>query len=322
MNISDSCSHLLRKVKQTVTSLQEEGEEVVKDMDSISHNITLAVKSANRSFKSCEDAEAVRGQFKELSQELDEIDEQLTIIRAIISSTTYWAVESDDMVKEVVMDDKYIQSNRSSNYLEEKLLRKLANLEEEGNCVQNILRKLKYKVKVLIEAAKDAGENFLSCEEEKMMKTFKEVSKELGVLDMQLTMLRSAVSSCLELFGDMVEEEVDKEVQVKQIKDQVKEIDLTSETIGQEVEVSCDLEAAKHKNETLEHLFDATVSDVEVERVLAMKLKENRKLLTICQASDKHRQVVKDRVKENLLRGCETVSSGSRVSDRINIRYF
>ena len=137
MNISDSCSHLLRKVKQKVTSLQEEGEEVVKDMDSISHNITLAVKSANRSFKSCEDAEAVRGQFKELSQELDEIDEQLTIIRAIISSTTYWAVESDDMVEEVVMD-KYMQSNRSRNYLEEKLLRKLANVEEERNCVQNI----------------------------------------------------------------------------------------------------------------------------------------------------------------------------------------
>ena len=43
----------------------------------------------------------------------------------------------------------------------------------------------------------------MSCGEEKMMKTFKEVSKELGVLDMQLTMLRSAVSSCLEMLGDM-----------------------------------------------------------------------------------------------------------------------
>ena len=44
--------------------------------------------------------------------------------------------------------------------------------------------------------------------------------------------------------------------------------------------------------------------------------------MTVCQASDKHRQMVKDRVKENLLRGCETISSGSLVSDRINIRYF
>ena len=60
---------------------------------------------------------------------MDEIDEQLTIIRAFISSTTYWAVESDDMLKEVVMD-KYMQSNRPRNYLEEKLLRKLANVEE------------------------------------------------------------------------------------------------------------------------------------------------------------------------------------------------
>jgi hypothetical protein len=59
-----------------------------------------------------------------------------------------------------------------------------------------------------------------------------------------------------------------------------------------------------------------------MKRMLAVKLEKSRKLLTICQARDKHRQVVKDRVKENLLRGCETISSGSRVSGRINIRYF
>ena len=58
------------------------------------------------------------------------------------------------------------------------------------------------------------------------------------------------------------------------------------------------------------------MTDVEVERVLAMKLEENRKLLNICQASDKNRQMVK----ENLLRGCETISSGLHVSDRIDIR--
>ena len=62
------------------------------------------------------------------------------------------------------------------------------------------------------------------------------------------------------------------------------------------------------------------MSDVEVGRVLAMKLDENRKLLTICQASNKHRQEMKDRMKENLLRGCKTISSGSCVSDRINIK--
>ena len=192
-------------------------------------------------------------------------------------------------------------------------------MEKEESCVQNILRKLKSKVEKLVEAAKEAGEKFVSCGEEKMMKTFKEVSKELGVLDMHLTMLRSAVSSCLELFGDMEEEEVE----VKQINDQVKEIDNISETNGEKVEVSRDLfKVNDEKNEKLEHLLDGTVSDVEVERVLAMKLKENQKLLSICQASDKHRQVVKDRVKENLLRGCETISSGSRVSGRINIRYF
>ena len=43
MNISDSCSHLLRKVKQTVTSLQEEAGEVVKDMNNISHNISSSI---------------------------------------------------------------------------------------------------------------------------------------------------------------------------------------------------------------------------------------------------------------------------------------
>ena len=112
------------------------------DMNNISHNITLALESVIKSFKSCDDAEAVRGKFKELSQELDEIDEQLTIIRATISSTTYWTVECEDAVEDVVMD-KSMQSSRSRNYLEEKLLRKLASVEEEGNCVQKILRKLK-----------------------------------------------------------------------------------------------------------------------------------------------------------------------------------
>ena len=291
---------------------------MVKDMNNISHNITLALESATRSFKSCEDAEAVKGKFKELSQVFDKMDEQLTIIRATISSTTYWAVECEDVVEDVVAK-KSMKSSRSGNFLEEKLLRKLASVEKEESCIQNILRKLKSKVEKLVEAAKEAGEKFVSCGEEKMMKTFKEVSKELGVLDMHLTMLRSAVSSCLELFGDMEEEEVE----VKQINDQVKEIDNISETNGEKVEVSRDLfKVNDEKNEKLEHLLDGTVSDVEVERVLAMKLKENQKLLSICQASDKHRQVVKDRVKENLLRGCETISSGSRVSGRINIRYF
>ena len=41
------------------------------------------------------------------------------------------------------------------------------------------------------------------------------------------------------------------------------------------------------------------MTDVEVERGLAMKLEENRKLLSIGQASDKNRQTVK----ENLSRG-------------------
>ena len=58
---SESCSHLLRKVKQTVTSLQKEAEEVVKDMNSISHNISMALESVIRSLKSCDDDEAVRG---------------------------------------------------------------------------------------------------------------------------------------------------------------------------------------------------------------------------------------------------------------------
>ena len=51
------------------------------------------------------------------------------------------------------------------------------------------------------------------------MKTFKEVSKELKML------------------GDMEEEEIDKEGDMMQIKDQVKEIDMTSETFGQKVKV-------------------------------------------------------------------------------------
>ena len=62
--------------------------------------------------------------FKELSQRVDKMDKQLN--RVTISSTTYWAVECEDMVV-----DKSMQSSRSRNYLEEKLLRKLASVEED-----------------------------------------------------------------------------------------------------------------------------------------------------------------------------------------------
>ena len=111
----------------------------------------------------------------------------------------------------------------------------------------------------------------LSCEEEKMMKTFNEVSKEsVGSLWHAADYVE--VSSVF-LLGDMVEEEVD-EVQVKQIKDLKKLTLLDSETIGQKVEVICDLFQVNNDSESLQHLVDAAKSDVEVERVLAMKLEE------------------------------------------------
>lgn len=50
------------------------------------------------------------------------------------------------MVEDVVVE-KSIQFNSSCrNYLEEKLLRTLASVEEERSCVQNISKKLKDKV--------------------------------------------------------------------------------------------------------------------------------------------------------------------------------
>ena len=67
-------------------------------------------------------------------------------------------------------------------------------------------------------------------------------------------------------------------------------------------------------------MFDVSVIEAEVEKVLAMKMEENKTLHSICQASEKHMQLVKERVKENMLRTGQTVSSGSRVSDKINIR--
>ena len=85
----------------------------------------MDLESARRNFKKCEDAEAAYGKFKELSLRYDKMDEQLTIIRATISSTNYWAGECEDMVV-----DKSMQSSQSRNYLEEMLLRKLASVEE------------------------------------------------------------------------------------------------------------------------------------------------------------------------------------------------
>ena len=103
--------------------------------------------------------------------------------------------------------------------MEEKLLRKLAGVAEEGKCVQNILRKLKYEVEELMRIC---------------WKPSMRSARSWEVLHMQLTMLRFAVSSCLELFGDnMVEVEVDKEVKVNLS-------DSTSETTGQKVVLSLD----------------------------------------------------------------------------------
>ena len=44
--------------------------------------------------------------------ELDEIDKQLTIIGATFSSTTYWAVEWEDMVEDEVMGQVYAEQQK------------------------------------------------------------------------------------------------------------------------------------------------------------------------------------------------------------------
>ena len=69
-----------------------------------------------------------------------------------------------------------------------------------------------------------------------------------------------------------------------------------------------------------ENMLDVSVTEAEVEKVFAVKMEENKILHSICQTSEKHMQLVKERVKENMLRTGQTVSSGSRVSDKINIR--
>ena len=92
--------------------MQKEAEEVVKDRNSISHNISMALESVKKSLKSCNDADAVRGKFKEVTMELDEIDKQLTIIGATFSSTTYWAVEWEDMVEDEVMGQVYAEQQK------------------------------------------------------------------------------------------------------------------------------------------------------------------------------------------------------------------
>ena len=232
-------------------------------MDSIDTNIANCLESVLRNCDNCTDNQVIMKNFKGVSQELDELDEKLTIIRVTISSTNFWSVE---LLEDVLEVNKYNQNN-SKNYLLEKLQRKLASVQREGTYVKLILTNLKLQVKELAKTAKDLVLKVSSCHEGDMMKTFKEVKKELGVLDVKLTMLRSEVTSCIELVI------ADGDQKPYEVKDNVDE---TLKTLGlseQNVDIipnekRNNLERSVSKITALgENMLDVAVIEAEVEKV-------------------------------------------------------
>ena len=228
MSNSSKPNLLQLKVKSRLTSLEEEKNEVVKAVDHIGGKVTQGVESAKESYnrlECCSDVD-IKNNYQEVSQELEMMDEQITIIRATVFSNDP-ALE-DDLVEDHWQTKTNIST--SSNYLLRKLARKVTSMKKEGVTVTKSLTKLKDDIEKFVENAKEVATLLLSVtnnEEKTMHKVYKEVNRKLGFIEMEITMIRARVSSWVESLAENVLKE---EARIKVLdeesegKDQVEDI--------------------------------------------------------------------------------------------------
>ena len=261
MNNEKQTSSIHRKVRSLLSSLQVEGQEVLKDLETLNRQVTKYSESASGSIEklvSCAEAE-MKKMYPVICHELEVVDEQITIIHAAICNNN--TIEMEELLVECWKDQAGLSVG--SNYLMKKMRGKLRSLQSDMKMVTVEVSNLKKRVEEIFKEVDKAAEKLYGVPEDDYVKTlniYKEVSKVVGSSDMEITLMKVMLASLVECSSDVVE------------------------------------------------------------KVFAMKMEENKTLHSICQASEKHMQLVKERVKENMLRTGETVSSGSRVSDKINTR--
>eukprot|EP00092_Neocalanus_flemingeri_P019148 GFUD01020742.1.p1 GENE.GFUD01020742.1~~GFUD01020742.1.p1 ORF type:complete len:273 (+),score=81.00 GFUD01020742.1:53-871(+) len=204
MSSGEGPNHLQRKVSNLLSILEEEGEQVMRSLSHIGRKVTQSLDTALTSYHRldcCTDSD-IKKTYQEVSQELEVMEEQITIICATISSLP----ASGENTVEDIWEEKPDLSS-SSNYLLEKVARKMNSIKREVVRVQLNLDKQQNNVKEIVEKAQDAAKMVLSIRgcELKMLQAYKVVSMELGSMDMEITMVSVQVSSWAESLVDEVE---------------------------------------------------------------------------------------------------------------------
>ena len=313
----NSHAQLLRKkVDRNLKCLLNEAEEVLNDVDCIQANISALLESAKIT---CYNAE-LENRIKFAYFELNRLDEMLTIINTTIASSICLSMGVGE--KLTVENSSQILGSKK-NYLMEELMRKLDFLEGEGASLHKQFSKSKDVLEDIMVSAKEVAGKMCSSEVEvDLVETFMEVINDLGALDLRLTMARSAVASSFEVIMK-VEQGVNGVL--KNINYDLEDVvadDIVASARGS-------VESSAMCSEVVKEVASfAEVTEEELDKIMLMKLQKNKNLKSICDGSEKHRELVKQRLKENLSRtvcGEETqqaaVCSRSQVSSRILIRY-
>ena len=166
-----------------------------------------------------------------------------------------------------------------------------------GETIKVTLNEYNYNIEDLVESAKTSAKATWTCGEQDFLPIFKKVKSELGALDLRLSMLRSAITTCIDLLMKGNEGEQDQKFREKLETDHIEKTDGS-------ISLSC-MTALAHlgvesKNSEIISSSRNRV-DEEVEKLLSLKLKENHKLRIICNTSGRHRELVKERLKETIL---------------------
>ena len=227
MSINNTTSSIHRKVRCLLDSLKEEGKDVVKELDSVTRLVSKCGETAVSSFErlsSCVEAD-IKKMYPLTSQELEVVDEQITIIKATLFNNTATG-EEEEIVEENWKDKVYLCS--SSNYLLRKMKRKLSFMQRDMKMVMLDIINLQNRVGDMMEAGQTAAKKLYDISDEephKMLKVYKEVSKVVGSSDMEITLLKVSISSLVEEGSgteDVREDNCDEIVQEKEIKKQCK----------------------------------------------------------------------------------------------------
>jgi hypothetical protein len=281
MSMNNATSSIHRKVRCLLDSLEEEGEDVVKELHNVYRLVIKCGETAVSTFErlsSCVEAD-IKKMYPSTSHELEVVDEQVTIIKATLFNNT--ATEEEEIVEEIWKDKDHLSN--SSNYLLKKMKRKVSSLQGDMKMVKWDIMSLQNRVRDMIQTGQIAAKKLHEIsddEQHNMLKVYKEVSKVVGSADMEITLLKVSISSLVEKGTDYVRED------------------------------NCvDLKVNLNPNPASELKQIEEIEDVD--KLFEQKTVEKHKLTSVCEMSTNNKQVL-SRVREGLNR--QIVKSIARVN--------